>query len=96
MHSSQQYAKLLLFIKLGSYKGRNRLIPHEVIASVAGTVQPLVFETGYEDVPYSIHGTVFLVGFEGRAFIITARHNLSLSGGPANPLCIFRKPRLMD
>lgn len=61
----------------------------DVIASVAGAVQPLVFETGFEDVPYSIYGTVFLVGFQGRAFVITARHNLSLSGEVANPLCIF-------
>jgi len=60
-----------------------------VIASVSEAVQPLVFETGSDEMPYSILGTVFLVGFQGRAFVITARHNLILSGEVANPLCIF-------
>lgn len=61
----------------------------EIIASVSGAVQPLVFETGFGEAPYSIFGTVFLVGFRGRAFVVTARHNLTLSGKGSNPLCIF-------
>ncbi len=61
----------------------------EIIASVSGAVQPLVFETGLDEAPYSIYGTVFLVGFQGRAFILTARHNLTLSGKGTSPLCIF-------
>ena len=39
-------------------------------------VQPLVFETNNPDFPYSVSGTVFLVGYEGKSFIITTRHSL--------------------
>ena len=59
----------------------------EAIQSVHRTVQPLVFETGNEDAPYSTMGTAFLVGHEGRSFVITARHLLRPE--ELTPLCIF-------
>lgn len=62
-------------------------VPPEVIAKLARSVQPLVFETGRAEFPYSTSGTVFLVGYEGEPFILTARHSLN----PENlgPICIF-------
>lgn len=62
-------------------------MPSEVIAKLSGSVQPLVFETGSADFPYSVLGTTFLVGYEGRSYVITARHALN----PENlgPVCIF-------
>lgn len=58
-----------------------------VIGRIARSVQPLVFETGILEFPYSTAGTVFLVGYEKQPFIITTRHSLN----PENigPICIF-------
>jgi hypothetical protein len=62
-------------------------VPTEVLVKLARSVQPLVFETGIEDFPYSVAGTVFLVGYEGRPYVLTTRHSLN----PENigPICIF-------
>lgn len=63
-------------------------IPQHAIDHLAPSIQPLVFETGVEDAPYSsTRGTVFLVGYEGKPYVITARHALQ----PDNlvPICIF-------
>jgi len=59
----------------------------EVISSVSGSVQPLVFETNLPECPYSTQGTVFMVGYAGRAFVVTARHLLRPDDCPA--ICIF-------
>ncbi len=63
------------------------IVPLEVIAKLARSVQPLVFETGIADTPYSVSGTTFLVGYEGCPYVLTARHSLN----PENPfpICIF-------
>lgn len=60
----------------------------ELRARLAASVQPLVFETVSPDAPYSILGTTFLVGYEHRAFVLTARHALRPDDG-LTPLCIF-------
>ncbi len=62
-------------------------VPAEVLGKLARSVQPLVFETGITDAPYSVLGTAFLVGYEGRPYVLTARHSLN----PENlgPICIF-------
>lgn len=62
-------------------------VPLEVLTKLARSVQPLVFETGIEDFPYSVSGTAFLVGYEGRPYVLTTRHALN----PENigPICIF-------
>ena len=59
----------------------------EAINRLAASVQPLVFETGNPDVPYSTAGTTFLVGYQRRAFVLTARH--SLHPDSLCPVCIF-------
>jgi hypothetical protein len=57
---------------------------------LAASVQPLVFETGNSDVPYSTLGTTFLVGYEGRTFVLTARHSLyPVYPEKPSPVCIF-------
>lgn len=68
----------------------NSTIPHQAqlaIDRIALSVQPLVFETGDVNFPYTTKGTVFLVGYRGRAYVLTARHALN----PENPLpiCVF-------
>ncbi|TAJ08359.1 MAG: hypothetical protein EPO61_09650 [Nitrospirae bacterium] len=63
-------------------------IPQHAIDRLAPSIQPLIFETGVEYAPYSsTRGTVFLVGYEGKPYVITARHALQ----PDNlvPICIF-------
>ncbi|MBS0149928.1 MAG: hypothetical protein JSR31_03245 [Nitrospira sp.] len=63
-------------------------IPQYAIDRLAPSIQPLVFETGVEGVRYSsTRGTVFLVGYEGRSYVLTARHALQ----PNNlmPICVF-------
>lgn len=62
-------------------------MPPKVLDSVSGSVQPLVFETGNPEYPYATKGTVFFVGFAGRAFVLTARH--ALNPQDISPLCIF-------
>ena len=63
-------------------------IPQYAIDRLAPCVQPLVFETGVEEALYSsTRGTVFLVGYERRSYVLTARHALQ----PNNPMpiCVF-------
>lgn len=63
-------------------------VPQQSIDRLARAVQPLIFETGDQKSPYSSTlGTVFLVGYEGRPYVITARHALQ----PDNlmPICVF-------
>lgn len=63
-------------------------VPQQSIGLLARSVQPLIFETGVKETPYSSTlGTVFLVGYEGRPYVITARHALQ----PDNlmPICVF-------
>lgn len=57
------------------------------LTNLAKSVQPLVFETGVEDFPYSAVGTVFLVGYRGKAYVVTTRHGLKPENPP--PICIF-------
>lgn len=62
-------------------------MPPDALSRLAASVQPLVFEMGRSDFPYSTLGTTFLVGYEGRAFVLTARHSLYPDKLP--PVCIF-------
>lgn len=62
-------------------------IPFGTIERLSASVQPLVFETGSPDFPYSTAGTTFLVGFNGRAFVLTTRHGLRPDD--LGPVCIF-------
>lgn len=64
-----------------------RTMPPNALSRLAASVQPLVFETGLSNFPYSTLGTTFLVGYEGRAFVLTARH--SLYPEKLSPVCIF-------
>ena len=59
----------------------------EIVADYARSVQPLVFETGLTQFPYSTAGTVFLVGYEGKAFVLTTRHGLRPES--LGPICVF-------
>lgn len=59
----------------------------EALSRLAASVQPLVFETGIPETPYATAGTTFLVGYEGRAFVLTARH--ALNPDNLSPVCIF-------
>lgn len=61
--------------------------PFENQSRLALTVQPLVFETGIEQTPYSTLGTVFLVAYEGRPYVLTTRH--ALTPHKTGPICIF-------
>ena len=60
---------------------------NEITAAYAQSVQPLVFETGLDEFPYSTAGTVFLVGHEGKAFVLTTRHGLRPDS--LLPICVF-------
>lgn len=63
-------------------------ISQQSIDQLALSVQPLVFETGVEEALYSsTRGTVFLVGYEGRSYVLTARHALQLDN--LMPICVF-------
>ncbi len=60
---------------------------NEITADYGRSVQPLVFETGLEDFPYSTSGTVFFVMHKGKAFVLTTRHGLRPDS--LGPICIF-------
>lgn len=58
------------------------------IDRLALSVQPLVFETGSKEAPYtSTLGTVFLVDYKGKPYVLTARH--ALKPDPLAPICVF-------
>lgn len=50
-------------------------------------VLPVVFETGLEIAPHSVFGSCFLIGYQGRVFVITARHILR-PDGDLSPMCV--------
>jgi hypothetical protein len=63
-------------------------IPQQSIDQLVRAVQPLVFETGVEEAPYSsTRGTVFLVRYEGCPYVIAARH--ALQPGNIVATCVF-------
>jgi len=62
-------------------------VPQEIIDRLALSVQPLVFETEIVDFPYSTRGTVFLVGYKGKPYVLTARH--ALKPEYPVPICVF-------
>lgn len=65
-------------------------VQSEAIARLMLSVQPLVFETAVVDFPYSTKGTVFLVGFEGKPYVVTTRHGLFPDGPDGPPrICVF-------
>ena len=51
-------------------------VPQHAIDRLALSVQPLVFETENADYTYCTRGTVFLVGYKGKPYVLTARHAL--------------------
>ena len=59
----------------------------ELVSHYARSVQPLVFETGLNECPYSTAGTVFLVGYGGKPFVLTTRHGLRPD--TPYPICVF-------
>lgn len=65
----------------------HQTIDSDALRRLALSVHPIVFETGNEDFPYSTLGTVFLIGYEGKMYVITTRHGLT----PDNllPICIY-------
>lgn len=80
-YNAGQHAKWLGGVVLMS-------IPQQAIDRLALSVQPLIFETGIKEVSYSsTRGTVFLVDYEGKPYVLTARHALQ----PDNlvPICVF-------
>jgi hypothetical protein len=62
-------------------------VPPGVVAQLSLAVQPLVFETGIEEYPYSTSGTVFLVWYDGKPYVITTRHGLNAEN--PSPICVF-------
>ncbi len=62
-------------------------VPEHVISKLSLSVQPLVFETGLEETPYTTSGTVFMVGYEGKPYVLTTRHGLNPENGV--PICVF-------
>jgi hypothetical protein len=57
------------------------------VESVLSAVQPLVFETGAEEVQYATAGTIFLVAYMGDWYVCTTRHGLHAEAPPA--ICVF-------
>ena len=49
-------------------------IPDSPLMPLRACARPVVFETGLSTTPFSMAGTAFLVGFDRKIFIVTARH----------------------
>jgi hypothetical protein len=63
-------------------------VPQHAIDRLALSVQPLIFETGVKEIPYSSTlGTVFLVGYQGTPYVLTTRHGLNPD--TLMPICVF-------
>lgn len=57
------------------------------VGRTASVTQPLVFETGLPEAPYSQAGTVFLAAKNGRVRVVTCRH--ALRPDRLSPICVF-------
>jgi len=62
-------------------------VPQQIIDRLALSVQPLVLETEIMDFPYWTRGTVFLVSYKEKPYVLTARH--ALNPEHPVPICVF-------
>lgn len=62
------------------------------LLAILNCARPVLFANDSGEYPYSLGGTAFIVKFQGRNFVITAKHVLNLKSFEAGQLCIQYRP----
>ena len=58
------------------------------LLDIVTCARPVLFANGNPAFPYSVGGTAFVVKFQGRSYVVTARHVLNLKSFDAGQFCI--------
>jgi hypothetical protein len=66
------------------------------LLSILNCARPVLFANDSPEYPYSVGGTAFIVKFQGRRFVITAKHVLNLKSFEAGQFCIQYRPDSRD
>jgi hypothetical protein len=66
------------------------------LLDIAMCARPVLFANNSAEVPYSVGGTAFIVKFQGRSFVITAKHVLNLKNFESGQFCIQYRPDARD
>jgi len=61
--------------------------PAEELRALRACARPVIFETGLPDFPYATVGSAFLLGYEARVFVLTAKH--VVADHPLEKLLVF-------
>jgi len=62
------------------------------LLDIVTCARPVLFANNNPEFPYSVGGTAFIVKFQSRSFVITAKHVLNLKNFDAGQFCIQLRP----
>jgi transposase len=63
---------------------------------ILASVRPVLFDTSYEEFPYSFGGTLFIISFRGRCYALTCRHVTGDNGAESIIVVKTVMPKLGD
>lgn len=66
------------------------------LLDIVACARPVLFANDNPEFPYSVGGTAFVVKFQGRSYLITARHVHNLKNFEAGQFCIQYRPDARD
>jgi len=66
------------------------------LLDIVKCARPVLFANDNREYPYSVRGTAFVVKFQGRSYVITARHVHNLKSFEAGQFCIQYRPDARD
>jgi hypothetical protein len=66
------------------------------LLDIVTCARPVLFANDSPEFPYSVGGTAFIVRFQGRSFVVTAKHVLNLKSFDAGQFCIQCRPDARD
>jgi hypothetical protein len=66
------------------------------LLDIVTCARPVLFANGNPEFPFSLGGTAFIVKFQGRSFVITAKHVLNLKHFAASQFSIQYRPAGRD
>jgi hypothetical protein len=66
------------------------------LLAILNCARPVLFANNSAEFPYSVGGTAFIVKFQTRSFVITAKHVVNLKNFEAGQFCIQYRPDSRD
>ena len=70
--------------------------PRMKLMGIVACARPVLFANDSPEYPYSVGETAFIVKFQGRTYLVTARHMHNLKNFEAGQFCIQYRPDSRD